>query len=147
MEEQLVADKIVAYQLTSISLLEVVLNKLDEEIQDELDFGFELSITHSVRPEQQSIDITVVASLLSKSINSILAKVSVGYHFDFQNFDKIEMINNKTLPRDLANMLNGVSISTTRGIFFSEVRGTKLQSVVMPIINPQQLLREKDIWF
>lgn len=43
----------------------------------------------------------------------------------------------------LANALSSVTYSTSRGILLTRLQGTALQDFVLPIINPNKLLRSK----
>jgi len=43
------------------------------------------------------------------------------------------------LPESLITMFNSISISTGRGVLFTLFRGTFLHSVILPIVNPQQV--------
>ncbi|MGJ7033689.1 hypothetical protein [Niabella hirudinis] len=43
----------------------------------------------------------------------------------------------------LANALSSVTYSTSRGILLTRLQGTALQNFVLPIINPNKLLRSK----
>lgn len=43
----------------------------------------------------------------------------------------------------LANALSSVTYSTTRGILLVRLQGTALQNFILPIINPNDLLRNK----
>jgi hypothetical protein len=40
------------------------------------------------------------------------------------------------LPSGFAITLNSITISTARGILFERLRGSKLQEIILPIINP-----------
>lgn len=45
--------------------------------------------------------------------------------------------NSVFLPEPLILTLNSISISTLRGIIYSEFRGTFLQNATLPIIDPK----------
>lgn len=48
-----------------------------------------------------------------------------------------------TLPQDLADILNSISISTTRGLMFSAFKETFLHNAFLPIIDPKQFSQLK----
>lgn len=53
--------------------------------------------------------------------------------------------NNKIdLDSGLGNALSSVTYSTSRGILLTRMQGTALQNFVLPIINPNSLLQNKD---
>ena len=69
--------------------------------------------------------------------------------FEFPEFDahftKRED-NNFDIPVDLEIMLKSVSISTARGVVFSELRGTYLHGAILPLIDiatPVKLAHEQ----
>lgn len=41
------------------------------------------------------------------------------------------------LPKDLINNLNGVTISTLRGVMWATFKGTYLHRALLPIVNPE----------
>ena len=47
-----------------------------------------------------------------------------------------------TMPGALAEILNSISISTTRGVMYAAFRGTFLQHAILPIVDPRQLVQE-----
>jgi hypothetical protein len=55
--------------------------------------------------------------------------------------DKNKKLN---LNPGLANALSSVTYSTSRGILITRLQGTALQNFVLPIINPNNLLRNKE---
>lgn len=52
--------------------------------------------------------------------------------------------NRVDLNPSLANALSSVTYSTSRGILITRLQGTALQNFVLPIINPNNLLRSKE---
>ena len=51
--------------------------------------------------------------------------------------------NRVDLNPSLANALSSVTYSTSRGILITRLQGTALQNFILPIINPNNLLRSK----
>lgn len=134
-------DTLVAHNLVNITLLEVVLSRLGDDLDEVEVYGFKLGIIHNVRIDKQIVEVEVTATIVNGDSEDELAKIRVGFGYLFQNLDKIDLDGGRLLPRHLADMLNSISISTTRGILFSELRGTKLQKLILPIVSPQNLNR------
>ena len=40
------------------------------------------------------------------------------------------------LPQEFITLLNSIALSTTRGVMFSQFRGTVLHNAILPIIAP-----------
>ncbi len=58
--------------------------------------------------------------------------------FEIQEFEKIFIKNSEgvfDMPEDLEILLKSIGISTTRGIIYSEVRGTFLHGAIMPLVD------------
>lgn len=55
-----------------------------------------------------------------------------------------EKNNRLNLNPGLANALSSVTYSTSRGILLTRLQGTALQNFILPIINPNKLLHNKD---
>lgn len=126
----------IGYRLTDISLLDVFLSNLSDELDKETVYGFKFEITNRVDHEANGVMVVVKAMVIRADKEEEIAKVSVGYRYTFANFESLKLTEGQPLPDDLSILLNSVAISTTRGIFYSQTRGTNLQNIIMPLINP-----------
>jgi hypothetical protein len=66
-----------------------------------------------------------------------LASLTVAYYFEIEEFDKFILLNEDKLyliPPHLDALIRPVCISTTRGVFYSEFRGTYLHNCIMPVV-------------
>lgn len=70
-----------------------------------------------------------------------LGSIKVGVIFEIANFDDyIDEMNKKlTLPDVIFLTFNSIGISTTRGVMFSQFKGTFLHNAFLPVIDPKQL--------
>ena len=69
------------------------------------------------------------------------------YIYRIENLEELAVLdkNNRVdLNPSLANALSSVTYSTSRGILITRLQGTALQNFVLPIINPNYLLRSKE---
>ena len=71
--------------------------------------------------------------------------------FDFKdqtkdNFDdyftKNEKENKYEVPEELEIVLKSAGISTSRGIIFSELEGTYLQGIILPLVDIASLVKK-----
>ena len=91
-------------------------------------FGFELLFTNN-----------------SESNNSEY-KFRFNFHFIIDNLEEMYNLNEDGLPvfqKLFVATLSGISYSTLRGIVFEKTRKSNWDSIVLPVINPMNLL---DSW-
>ena len=68
------------------------------------------------------------------------AKIACVYHVE--NLDQyVDQSGKLELPLQYITMFNSISISTCRGVLYTLFIGTPLHSVILPVINPQELTR------
>ena len=113
--------------------------KLDNTLQ----LGFNLE------DKLAKADFTINIQSDSKGDNEFEA--SGDFHLVFiyriENLEELAVLdkNNRVdLNPSLANALSSVTYSTSRGILITRLQGTALQNFVLPIINPNNLLRSKE---
>ena len=84
--------------------------------------------------------INVGATVFSKR-KELLAEVNINIFYVVENIKNFENKKEKKMefPEDFSIALNSVSISTLRGIMFSQFRGTYLHNAFLPIVNPKSL--------
>lgn len=66
-----------------------------------------------------------------------LASFGVAYYFEINDFEKVIVKNEENafiIPQQLDLTIKPAVISTTRGIIYSELRGTYLHNAIMPIV-------------
>jgi hypothetical protein len=127
----------VCFQLASLDLLESKMyfpSKSPGEIKK---FNFKVQAKNYFKKDKKSVVVFVDASITSENTANKMAVVKVGYVYDIKNFDEfINQKNGKTaFPADFQKLIKIVSISTTRGIIYSQFRGTFLHEAILPIID------------
>ena len=71
------------------------------------------------------------------------------YIYQVENLDELARVNEKNLIEledSLANALSSITSSTSRGILFTAVQGTSLQNFVLPVIQPNDLMKLDFSW-
>ncbi len=135
----------VQYQLKAIELVEVRIEPvLTEEKPKE--FHFNLSLEHRLVPEQKLIVNMVEITVYGDDKKNILGSVKTAYSYLVNNFDDFvsKEKDKADIPENFLTLLNSVSISTTRGILFSQFRGTRLHSAILPILDPSTLVKNPE---
>ena len=113
--------------------------KLDNTLQ----LGFNLE------DKLAKADFTINIQSDSKGDNEFEASgdFHLVYIYRIENLEELAVLdkNNRVdLNPSLANALSSVTYSTSRGILITRLQGTALQNFVLPIINPNNLLRSKE---
>lgn len=107
-----------------------------------------LQLGFSLEDKLAKADFSVSIKTDSKGENE--TEASGNFHLVF--IYKIENLEELAIPEKskrlnlnpgLSNALSSVTYSTARGILLTRLQGTALQNFVLPIINPNKLLRHK----
>lgn len=102
-------------------------------------FSFELKCQAFVDSEKQLIVIFVEVGIKTTSTDQLVAKMMCGFGYYFENFhNEFEKgtDGDYILPLEIETVLRNISISTMRGIMYSELRGTQLHSAFLPVVVP-----------
>jgi hypothetical protein len=86
------------------------------------------------------IVITNVEITTTDDLDTILGSASVACVFSIENYDEVVTIdkNKHAHIKDVtSNVLNSISISTTRGVLSQIFRGTILHHAILPVLDPK----------
>lgn len=106
---------------------------------------FDLALNVSVdKPNKKISDILFVKVKLENS-DTIVASISVSCTFDIVNFEEIVISHgdSATIPDTILETLHIITIGTTRGVLFNELKGTWLHNTILPIIDPKSFKQEQ----
>src|SRR5690554_2332977 len=131
----------VELQMRTIELLNSSIKLPANSNKPITNFNFNMGIESRIDAQNKLIFVIVHVEIKNDDQSIILGNLSVSCIFEIVNF--VDVIKVKTngkvdIPQKLIEMLNSISISTTRGVMFSTFRGTFLHSAVLPIIDPKQ---------
>jgi hypothetical protein len=130
--------QIVAIRVHSFSIREEAVHPADE-------ITFNIQLQHAYDGEQQQQLVRLQLEIGQGMGAPPLAELRIDCQYlltGYQNWIEAQAGKHPQpgiLPAGLAATLNSISISTARGILFERLRGTTLQSVVLPIIDPGTL--------
>ena len=100
-------------------------------------FNFEIKVENKVQASHNLVLTLVYITITEAGKPAILAKLTSNCVFQIENFKDVITLQENGLfhiPNNLDAILRPVAISTTRGILYSEFRGTYLHGAIMPII-------------
>lgn len=109
---------------------------------------FDLKIEVKVQAELKMVLPYVTVKIRSAEIPDYLASFIIACFFEVEDFDNAILLNEQGLhviPPELDMTIRPVSISTARGIIYSELKGTYLQNSIMPVVYMNTLTPEPPI--
>ncbi len=129
-------------RLKGIELLDGSLIRPEDVKEDLTAFQFNLSLIHDIDKEKSLVFVIVQVEMTSVRLNKRVGSLSVSHIYELANFDDAVTIIEEgkfKLTEALTDVLNSISISTTRGVMFSTFKGTFLHHALLPIVNPKQI--------
>lgn len=139
-----IADKIT---LQSIKTLKGII----EDVQhDNNEYSFEFETTTNISRDRKLLrfilDTTVNSSNRRKKDISV-AFYSIEFIFEIEGLEDFLLIDEEnegiTIRFDLGVTIAGIAYSTVRGIIHVRTQGTALNGVILPVIDPANLLKPK----
>ncbi len=125
------------FQLLEISLVESTFNFSQRKIESDAPFHFEINLEHRFNLERNSILIlTTVLICAKQEPNVVVGRFKSATAFGSQNITILldEQHKVKHNSRFLQS-LNGMAVSTTRGMLFMHTKGTPLHYAFLPVID------------
>jgi hypothetical protein len=142
MDEKIFTDTAFGIKLRSIELLNGSLVRPENNPKDLTSFLFNVRIDQDIDKNKKLVFTIVHVDIHSIQSEKDVGSISVSHIYEIANFDdtvNIEPEDKFTLPEGLTDILNSISISTTRGVMFSTFKGTFLHHAMLPIVNPKQI--------
>ncbi len=133
-------EKIYNYRLHGIDLMEKCLYQVPIDINTQ--FNFTVSTQGAIDNNRKIVVIVVDIILKKLNDTEVVAKFTGALGFELQDFENVlDKSDNGVylLPDVLENNLKMISISTMRGIIYSELRGTSLNSAILPVVTLDSL--------
>jgi hypothetical protein len=100
-------------------------------------FHFDIRVDTKVKAENNLVIPFVEVKIRDGDNPDYLATFVIACLFDVKDFASHVNVNENGLhvvPPHLVTVLHQISISTARGIIYSELRGTYLNSAIMPVL-------------
>lgn len=133
-------DFTVDLQLKSIELLKGSISLPSVPEVSLNNFNFNISLESKADATNKILFVIVSVEIRSEDQNHVLGSLAVSCIYSIVNFDevvKIEADGKLDIPQPLVEILNLISISTTRGVMFSTYKGTFLHNAFLPIVDPR----------
>lgn len=139
-------NKEVSFQLRGIELLNVQLNHPEKPLSEQIPFHFDVNVEHRINTDNKLVIVICTVKILNKKEGLTLGSLKASCVFEIANMNDFvdEKNENKvTFPQNTLITFNSITISTIRGIMFSQFKGTFLHNAQLPVINPQSFISTK----
>lgn len=99
-------------------------------------YKFDLNIEHRFNLKENLVLVIVTSKIMSVAMKELAClKTNIFYKVaNLKNFEN-KKVSKMELPTEFIISLNSMSISTVRGIMFSQFKGTTLHDAILPIVN------------
>lgn len=130
--------KNINFQLKGIELVSFTLNQPQTPLNPERVYNFEISIEQRINPDEKLVNVFVSIDLIYEADKQCHASIKTSCLFLVENMPEFASptSNLVELPEQFIVTLNSISLSTTRGIMFSQFKGTYMHPAILPIVNP-----------
>lgn len=124
-------------RMHGIQLMETFIKSMPKGFEG-IEYNFNINVETKIDKNKKIIVSVVNVEVKELHKDYILALISVGIGIEIMNFEDVIIDEgdsvNLIIPPQLDAIIKTISISTTRGVMFSELRGTYLHNAFLPII-------------
>lgn len=126
------------YSLNLVQLNESHIHPVPSHDEAASGLNFTVNLENAVHEENGWVMCTVTVSIVTQRSATPLGKLSATLSFALADFNTLVYKNDQgiaVIPPDLLATLNGIAISTTRGIMFGVFKGTPLHGALLPLMD------------
>lgn len=133
------------FQIKGIELLEVNLNNPQVPLNPERIYHFNINVEQRINKDEKLVIVITAVDLIHEPDKQCHATIKTSCVFFVGNILDFVSPNTRQidLPGHFIIALNSISLSTTRGIMFSQFKGTFMHHVLLPILDPSTLTLTK----
>ncbi|MGN6418451.1 MAG: hypothetical protein ACTHMC_13235 [Pseudobacter sp.] len=134
------------FRIVNVDIVYKAMAPRPAEINGEL-YAFEVFAETSVHKDQQLVFTFVKTNIREENGTDVLAAFTVVCVFSIADFEHKVILNKDGLyeiDQSLENALKNFSIGTTRGVLWSELKGSYLHNVLLPVIDISTLSVKTD---
>ena len=132
-------EKQIQFRIKNIQITECSFRKPKQEIQKDQNFGFSFSFGVNFDKVNSEIMIEVTVNIyLSPKQKVVIGEIKAVNHFFVINKNQF------VFPEDFIVMLMSISFSTLRGIVLEKTASSLQRSIVLPVININEIVNNKE---
>ncbi|MGB4848841.1 MAG: helix-turn-helix transcriptional regulator [Saprospiraceae bacterium] len=105
---------------------------------------YHIKFEYRIDKEKKLVFIIVHVRIITFPAEAEVGKLVVSHIYEIADFDQVIDLKEDdkfSIPQGLTNILNDISLSTTRGVMFSTFKGTFLHHALLPVVNPKQIMK------
>jgi hypothetical protein len=131
----------VNFQLKGIELMDVNLNHPQIQLNPERLYNFNIQVEQRINIAEKMVVVISSVDMIHEEDKVCHASIKVSCIYAVDNMmDFVSKKNQQVeFPEQFVTTLNSISLSTTRGVMFSQFRGTFMHNILLPIVNPTAL--------
>ncbi len=145
-DREKIKKELINFQIRSVDLLGSYLSTPKDLEINVQEFSFDINLEQKVDHNLKSL--VVITNIDVTSINDTskkLGSVSTACVFTIENFNDVIKMDDKKLSHTISDammeILNSISISSTRGAMSQLFRGTYLHHAILPIVDPKSFTK------
>ncbi len=127
-------------KINAVELLDSSIVFPKEMDQPPTDFNFKIKVENRIDSPRELILSFVNIEISDKSETVLLGSLTVSSVYqliDFVQLIKVKEDGLYDIPKELLDMINSISLSTTRGVMFSTFKGTLLHNAILPLVDAE----------
>ena len=136
---------LVSFQLKGIELLDFCFNNPKKLIPAQMVFNFDIKLEHKILADNNFIVVVVSIDINNDKRDIKFGSIMVSCIFEIPELKEyIDPKNNAPkLSEEFLTTINSISISTVRGVMFSQFSGTFLHNAILPVVDPKSFVSQK----
>ncbi len=134
----------VTYRISALEMLNLEIKHPRQDNMDFNTFHFDLKLQHRINAEKSLVFVITNIDIMDKDKSTQVGHIETSCIFHVENFSEyIGEDNQARFPDAFISEINSMAISTTRGMMFSEFKGTFMHKAVLPIFKNEQLRKDQ----
>lgn len=131
----------IKFGLQTIELIDLQLSHPEKALDEKTIFNFNIEINQKFNVELESI-FNICRITINIEDGTTVGMIRTSLAFNVPNLNEhVTEKNELTLPHEVIVAFNSISISTSRGMLFSELKGTFLHNALLPLVDPKGLTK------
>lgn len=133
----------IQFQVRGIELIDFSLNSPNVILPEAHAINYNTNILSRIDKDNKLIYIVVNIDVTDLEQKVKYARVEVSIIFQVNNFEEVVTFKSDStvhIESHINEILNSISVSTTRGVMFGLFRGTFLHYAILPIIDPTKFV-------
>ena len=133
----------IQFQFKNIEILDLNLIFPGSLINQLETFHFKIQLHHRINEINKLLFVDTTVDIFHNDETTKLGAIKVTCVFHIKNILDFKPTEEKQfdLPEDFLLKINSITLSTVRGVMYSELKGTFLHNAILPLLNPSKFER------